>query len=365
MGEHHSRSELSMTAFTKWCPAETGIKTFSQAEAAINLALTRMRQKKIELLQYHAWDYTDDTYLFNLTHLQKLQTQGKIGLIGLTNTDAAHLQLLVDSGFKIATNQVSCSVIDRRTTRGRLSTVCNENNVKILAYGTLLGGYLSEKWVGAPEPTDQKALNWSLRKYLRFINAAGGWNAFQVVLTTLSHIAEKHHVPIAAVATRYVLDLPSVAAVIVGSRLSAESDKYTASNLATFNFTLDDKDRELIAKAQEGLSDLPGDCGDEYRRKPYLTASGDLSDHLDSEVTLKVEKAVREGKRIEYSSGSHWEPIAVRFILYIQIYCVANTYRAIVAPYGRVVQSEFPAPLQTHLYLNLRLLEVAQQAVRQ
>lgn len=311
MGHHHKVSTQKMTAFTKWCPPENGIKTFEQVEEAVDLALGRMGQTQIALMQYHAWDYTDDTYIHNLSHLLTLQKQGKIQYIGLTNTDAAHLELLVNSGFPIATNQVSCSVIDRRSVRNRLSLVCEESGVKILAYGTLLGGYLSEKWLGQPEPTDLESLNWSLRKYLRFIHAAGGWAGYQVVLQALDVVAKKHSASIAAVATRYALDLPAVGAVIVGSRLSAESDKYTASNLAAFSFKLDEEDQALIAKAQESLTDIPGDCGDEYRRAPYLTASGDLSHHLTaSEQDLHITRAVAEGRRIEYSSGSKWEPLA-------------------------------------------------------
>ncbi|KAL4880318.1 NADP-dependent oxidoreductase domain-containing protein [Aspergillus karnatakaensis] len=310
MGKFHETSNKSMTAFTKWCPPEKGDKSFEQAEKAINRALQRMSQSQIALLQYHIWDYSDDTYWHNLTHLQKLQSQGKIKHIGLTNTDAAHLELLLNSGVKIATNQVSCSVVDRRVARGRLGKVCLDNGVGVLAYGTLLGGYLSEKWLNQPEPRDMEALNWSLRKYLRFIRAAGGWQAFQGVLKALSEVAQRHNVGIAAVATRYVLDLPPVSAVIVGSRLSAESDKYTERNLSAFGFTLTDEDHALISKAQEALTDIPGDCGDEYRRAPFLTATGDLSDHLEASGDIELRNAVAAGMRVEYSSGSKWEPIA-------------------------------------------------------
>lgn len=313
IGQHHaSHSQSQITAFTKWCPAENGIKTFENAEAAVDLALSRMGQKSIDLMQYHIWDYTDDTYLHNLSHLRKLQHQGRISHIGLTNTDAAHLELLLHSGYEIATNQVSCSVIDRRVVRGRLSSVCAENGVGILAYGTLLGGYLSEKWVGALEPQDMESLNWSLRKYLRFIRAAGGWAPFQRVLQSLATVASKHGVPIAAVATRWVLDIPVVSAVIVGCRLTADSNKYTASNLAAFGFKLDDEDRKLISEAQEGLSDIPGDCGDEYRRPPFLTAAGNLTDHIkEGDAIRAVTEAIAQGKRVEHCSGSKWEPIAV------------------------------------------------------
>jgi hypothetical protein len=42
-----------------------------------------------------------------------------------------------------------------------------------LAYGTLLGGFLGEKWIGRPEPKEGELDNWSLKKYKRFIDAAG------------------------------------------------------------------------------------------------------------------------------------------------------------------------------------------------
>jgi hypothetical protein len=79
---------------------------------------------------------------------------------------------------------------------------------------------------------------------------------------------------------RYVLQLPSVTAVIVGSHLSASTQEYTTRNLDTFSLTLDPHDLASIAKAQELLLSIPGDTGDEYRRPPYLTATGDLSQHL-------------------------------------------------------------------------------------
>ncbi|KAI4602575.1 hypothetical protein KJ359_007790 [Pestalotiopsis sp. 9143b] len=311
VGHHNKSTGPKLTAFTKWCPAENGIKTQENAEAAIDHALSRMGQEKIELLQYHAWDYSDDTYIHNLHHLQSLRTKGKIGHIGLTNTDAAHLEMLCESGFRIATNQVPVNVIDCRVITGRLSEVCQKHEVGILAYASLLGGFLSEKWVGQPEPADPESLNWSLRKYLRFIWEAGGWDKFQVVLQALATIASRHSVPIAAVATRWVLDVPAVKAVIVGSRLDDKTDEYASKNLLAFTFQLTDDDRALISEAQRGLTHVPGDCGDEYRRPPFLTVTGDLSHHLsDTEQSAAIAAAVARGQRIEYRTGSVWEPIA-------------------------------------------------------
>ncbi|KAI0536115.1 NADP-dependent oxidoreductase domain-containing protein [Xylaria digitata] len=310
VGNFRASSPHDMLAFTKWCPPENGIKSLEAAEQAVMLSCERMRQKQITLMQYHIWNYADDTYWHNLMHLRVMQKWGKIKHIGVTNVDAAHLELLIDTGFEIATNQVSCSVLDQRLVRGRLASVCEKHKVSVLAYGTLLGGFLSEKWLDQPEPKDMNSLNWSLRKYLRFIRAAGGWEPFQGLLRTLSTIAQKHNVSIPAVATRYVLDIPTVSAVIVGCRLSAESHKYATRNLEAFSFALSEDDYALIRKAQQALTDIPGDCGDEYRRSPYLTAAGDLSHHLTDSQNKELSKAIAAGKRIEYSTGSPWEPIA-------------------------------------------------------
>lgn len=148
----------------------------------------------------------------------------------------------------------------------------------------------------------------------------GGWTQFQSVLGALDSIARKHEISIANVAMRYVLDIPGVAAVIIGSSLTTDrQDKYIQTNLSTFEIVLDDADRAAIAAAQEGLTSIPGDCGDEYRYPPYLTASGDISHHFSQDQAEKdrlrseeIERVIKEGGRVEVSSGSPYEPICVR-----------------------------------------------------
>lgn len=125
-------------------------------------------------------------------------------------------------------------------------------------------------------------------RYKRFIDAAGGWAPFQVVLTALDTIAKRHSVPISAVAIRYVLDLPAVASVIIGSRLSVNSLAHAKENLKAFSLRLSDDDRDLISEAQKGLKDIPFDCGDEYRRAPFLTASGVSSPFHFSNYSTEV-----------------------------------------------------------------------------
>ncbi|EGG14686.1 hypothetical protein DFA_10944 [Cavenderia fasciculata] len=251
--------------FTKWFPKPSKI-TEDVVAAAIKRSITRMKVSRIDLLQFHWWDYDDESYLLALSHLSKLQQQGSIRHIGLTNFDTVRLKQIVDNGHKIACNQVSYSIIDRRVERS-MQTYCQENNIKIIAYGVCLGGLISEKFLGVPEPS-QVALNtWSLSKYKDYINRWGGWHLFQDLLEVLKKIGNKHgQVSIPLVAIRYVLERPGVGAVVVGCRLGISShlDEFTKQ---LYSFSLDQEDiRNINSVALKGDCLLGwGDCGDEFR----------------------------------------------------------------------------------------------------
>ena len=117
-------------------------------------------------------------------------------------------------------------------------------------------------------------------KYKRYIDQAGGWEKYQALLKAIKQTADRHNASMATVASRYILDQPGVGAVIVGARLGqSEHIKDTATLL---DFTPCETDWEPINEALSDLTPIPGDCGDEYRKPPYLTASGDLSHHLEN-----------------------------------------------------------------------------------
>ena len=268
--------------------------------------LDRLGVQKVDLLQFHWWTFEHPAWLDALHEMAKLKQEGLVGAIGVTNFDAAHLRVALSDGIPLATNQVSFSLVDRRAA-GELSALCMEKGVKLLAYGTLCGGFLSEKWLGRPEPTEIP--DWSRSKYKRFIDVAGGWAPFQGILAAASGIGKKHGVSISNVATRWVLEHEAVAGAIIGARLG--ESEHREDNLKVFGFTLDAEDRALLDAAFAATTPIPGDCGDEYRRPPYLTASGDLSHHLDAIPSIfeAVPVPGRPG-RMRVSSGSVWEPVA-------------------------------------------------------
>jgi aryl-alcohol dehydrogenase-like predicted oxidoreductase len=251
-------------AFTKWVP-RPGRMTRRIVEEAIGVSLSRMGVECLDLVQFHWWDYSDESYLEALDHLADLQHEGKICHLALTNFDTERLRVIADHGVPIVSNQVQYSLVDRRPAV-RMAAFCRERGMTFLAYGTLLGGLLSEKYLGRPEPSRAALNTASLQKYKRMIDAWGGWALFQELLAVLKHIADKHQVSIANVGVRYTLDRPAVAGVIVGARLGVA--EHIADNARVFGFELGAEDRtmiETVLARSRDLMKLIGDCGDEYR----------------------------------------------------------------------------------------------------
>jgi aryl-alcohol dehydrogenase-like predicted oxidoreductase/enamine deaminase RidA (YjgF/YER057c/UK114 family) len=290
--------------FTKWVP-RPGPVTRDDVRAAIVRSLTRMRTERLDLLQFHACTWADPSWLDAMFYLQELRDEGLVAQLGFTNTDTAHLNVALATGLPIATNQVAMSLLDDRAA-GPMTALCLETGVRLLAYGTIAGGWLSERWLDQREPDWERSGTWSQMKYGRFIRAAGGWTRYQAVLAAAARVAARHGVSIANVAARWVLDQPAVGAVIIGARLGQR--EHIEDTVRVFSFALTDADRTELDEARAALTSIPGDCGDEYRTPPFLTASGDLRHHLEA---FPAPFAVRATDgRARCFSGTVWEPMA-------------------------------------------------------
>ncbi|HEU4447971.1 MAG TPA: aldo/keto reductase [Nitrososphaeraceae archaeon] len=259
------KEELNKTqAFTKWVPEPTRI-TPSTVNESIEKSLRRMNVYSLDLLQFHWWDYNNPYYMDALRCLFDLRDRGTIKHVGLTNFDTERMQIMLDSDLRVISNQVQYSIIDRRP-EVKMTPLCVKENISLLSYGTLCGGLISEHYLGKTQPSAAELDTLSLRKYMRMIEAWGGWNLFQELLSVLKKIAQKHNVNIANVATRYILDKPAVAGVIIGVRLGII--EHRNSNAQVFNFSLDKSDVndiDTICTKSRNLFEAIGDCGDEYR----------------------------------------------------------------------------------------------------
>lgn len=263
--ELRGKDELDrIQALTKWVP-RPGKITPSAVSENIQKSLNRMNVSSIDLLQFHWWDYNNPYYMDALQYLTDLRDIGLIKNIGLTNFDTERLQVMMDADLPIVSNQIQFSIIDRRP-EVKMIPFCRKHGISILAYGSLCGGLMSDRYFEREKPSADELDTLSLQKYYQMIEAWGGWKLFQELLSSLKAIAEKYKVSIANIATRYILDSPAVAGVIIGARLAIVDHRL--SNEQAFNLRLDRSDLDaidVVCKKSNNLFEIIGDCGDEYR----------------------------------------------------------------------------------------------------
>lgn len=242
------------------------------ARRIVQRSLQRLNTERLDLVQFHWWDYRVPGLVQAALALRELQREGLIAHLGGTNFDSAHTLDMLEAGVPLVSMQVQYSLLDRRPAHA-LAAAGARHGMQLLCYGTLAGGFFCERWLGQPDP-EGTLTNRSLIKYRLVIEDFGGWTAFQNLLQALKAIADRHGVRIATVATRWVLDQPGVAAAIVGARYA----DHLRDTLAVFGLQLDAQDHALLEPL---LAAHPGPEGDTY--------------------TLERDKTGRHGRIMKYN----------------------------------------------------------------
>jgi aryl-alcohol dehydrogenase-like predicted oxidoreductase len=212
-----------------------------EVEAIVDRSLKRLKIDRLHLVQFFWWDLGIGDAVSAFEVLKRCQEKGKIGSLGTTNWNEMQMARFTDAGFDVVSAQVQYSILDRRPATG-LAPWAKAQDMQLLCYGTLAGGFLTEAWLGQPDPGFAFD-NRSLVKYRLIIDEFGSWDLFQTLLATLKAVGDRHGVSLSSVATRWVLDQPQVAAAIVGARYA----RHLPKTLEVFRLTLDDEDRARIA----------------------------------------------------------------------------------------------------------------------
>ena len=254
---HGSDALARVKVHTKLVPDLEALPTLKRADvrATIERSLRRLQMERLDLVQFHWWDYAVPGYLDVMHWMDELRLEGKLQHISGTNFDTPHTAAMIAAGIPLVSMQVQYSLLDNRPEHG-LTALAAQHGFSLIAFGSVAGGFLSDRWLGVPEPV-QPLENRGLTKYKLIIDDFGGWDLFQTLLQTLRRIADLHHTDIASVASRAMLDRPSVAAVIVGAR----NRDHLPANLKIGAFDLTAADHTAINAV---LSRRQGPQGDSY-----------------------------------------------------------------------------------------------------
>ncbi len=221
----------------------------------VERSLRRLGVETLDLIQLYWWDFRRGDWLRAVRALGDLRREGKIRQVGATNFTAGDVALMESAGVHVVSDQVQYSALDRRPEGSGLAAACSRSGMHLLCYGALAGGFLTATWHGAPDPGHGRLANRSLVKYRLIIDEFGGWEAYQALLSTLSAVGEEHGVDAAAVALRFVLDRPGVAAAIVGFSSAVRM----RDNLRALSLRLSDDDHARIRAHSDRA---PGPRGD-------------------------------------------------------------------------------------------------------
>ncbi|MGV8985680.1 MAG: aldo/keto reductase [Cypionkella sp.] len=246
-GRRHGAEALArIKVHTKLVPDLARLATVDRhyIRSIVDTSLTRLRAERLDLVQFHWWDYEVPRYLEAIGWLNELRLEGKVANVSGTNFDTARALEIIGSGVPLTSMQVQNSLLDARPER-TLSRVAQDNDMWLLCYGTVAGGFLGDRWLGLAEPQEPLE-NRSLTKYKLIIDDFGGWDLFQALLRALRKIADRHGSDIATVASAAMLGRPGVAAVIVGAR----NRSHLTRNVAVSELRLTDQDRAEIAAVQ-------------------------------------------------------------------------------------------------------------------
>ncbi len=228
------------------------VPTPRQIQGKVETSLRNLKRERLDCIQIH-WHNPQLDFAATLTAFADLVEQGKIRRLGVTNFNTPMLEKALQYA-PITSHQVQYSLIDRRVEHA-MQEFCLKNDVVLLAYGPLAGGFLGDRFRGtfAPKVEPDHARSFY---YSSMIEAHGGWSPVQKLLETLAEVAQKYQKTIDQVALNWVKQQPGVAAVISGLTLNRERIQ---RNVEALQWQLETEDVKHLSARSAELFQQPGD----------------------------------------------------------------------------------------------------------
>jgi aryl-alcohol dehydrogenase-like predicted oxidoreductase len=216
-----------------------------------NASLKRLNTDYIDLYEIHEFD--EHTPLeVSLRALDDLVRDGKVRYIGCSNFTG--WQLMKSLGIsdrngweRFSSLEVRYSLVSRMP-EYELVPVCLDQDVAILPWSPLHGGYLSGKY-RRNEPLPEGTRFSSMEDKFFAVDS----EKLFTIVDELSIIAREHNATIPQAALNYLLKKPGVVSLIMGMRTSQQCEE----NLKTMEWELTDEEVARLDSISEPLQDYP------------------------------------------------------------------------------------------------------------
>src|ERR1700686_1448430 len=210
--------------------------------AEVGASLRRLNTDYIDLYQVHMWDF-ETPIEETMRALDDLVRQGKVRYIGASNFTAWQLMksLWVSDKHDAArfdSLQPQYSLITRDIER-EILPLCRSENVGVIPWSPLGGGFLTGKYRSGQRPPEDSRLA-KVDMWNRLANERN-----YATLGAVEQVAKERSRPIAQVALAWVNQQPSVSSVIYGARTEEQNDQ----NLGAIGFRLESAELAALDKA--------------------------------------------------------------------------------------------------------------------
>ncbi len=210
-------------------------------------SLKRLGIDVIDLYQMH-WPEPDEQLEEGIGAMAKLQQQGKVRYIGVSNFNVEQIRR-AQKVAEITSLQPPYNML-RRDTEKELLPYCQKNNIGVVVYspmqkGLLTGKFTAEKIAGLPEGDHRK-------NDPEFTGE--NFRATVELIEELKPIAERNGITLAQLAGSWVLRRKEVSAAIVGARRPGQTKETAPASDIDLNEQTIEEIEELLERRLQKLN---------------------------------------------------------------------------------------------------------------
>jgi aryl-alcohol dehydrogenase-like predicted oxidoreductase len=190
----------------------------SEIRKELEHSLSRLNIEHIDLYQCH-WPDPKTPIEATLEEMLKMQSEGKINNIGVSNFDLPLLEKALRVA-PIASLQSHYSLLERSIEESHLLEFCNKNGVGVMTYGSLGGGLLTGKYKKPPTFPKKDA-----RRFFYPFYDGQEWMRYHGFVEAIRKIPQGKKNSLVQLALTWLIQQPGVTTALVGARTIKQVEK--------------------------------------------------------------------------------------------------------------------------------------------
>ena len=239
-GYNNGRSEEALAVALKGRRHEAviGTKVSKPDPATIRerceASLQRLQTDYVDIYMIH-WPHDEIAIEESMAELTRLQEDGLIRAIGVSNFGVEQLTAALETGASIAVNQLCYNLLSRAI-EPELLPLCRKHNVGILGYMPLLQGILTGQYKRAEDipPVHARFRHFREDREQASHGEEGAEEEMFETLEAIREVAEAEQIPMSRLAIAWAMARPGITCMLVGTRNIDE----LAANLNVLNYSL-------------------------------------------------------------------------------------------------------------------------------